>query len=231
MKEAIYKRKSIRKFHMEKLDETTLNNVKAQFAKLKPLHQKMGFSIQIVSKIKGTGSIKAPHYLVFGSEETGGYLENIGFVGQQMDLWFSASGLGSCWLGLSKPGEKEVSALPYVICMAFGKPDEPLYRGHGDFKRKPLNEISEGTDPRLEAARLAPSGLNSQNWHFIADEGKIHCYRKKSNPIKGLFLDKINKIDLGIAINHIAQESDNFAFAKDDNAPERKGLIYTGTVI
>lgn len=231
MKEIIYKRKSIRKFHMEKLDETTLNNVKAQFAQLKPLYQNIGFSIQVVSKTKGAFNIKAPHYLVFGSEKTVGYLENIGFVGQQMDLWLSENGIGACWLGAAKPQEIGTSAQPHIICIGFGKPAEPLYREHGDFKRKPLNQISEGTDPRLEAARLAPSGLNSQNWHFIADKGKIHCYRKKLNPLKGLFLEKMSGIDLGIAINHIAQESDNFTFAGDDTAPERKGLVYTGTII
>lgn len=41
------------------------------------------------------------------------------------------------------------------------KSDEPLFRSQNEFKRKSLSEISEGTDDRLEAARLAPSELNA----------------------------------------------------------------------
>jgi len=38
------------------------------------------------------------------------------------------NGIGACWLGAAKPGEKMESALPYVIALAFGKPAEPLHR-------------------------------------------------------------------------------------------------------
>jgi hypothetical protein len=35
---------------------------------------------------------------------------------------------------------------------------------------------------------------------------------------------------MGIALCHIAEESDGFQFAKESNAPIRKGYIYMGTV-
>jgi hypothetical protein len=114
--------------------------------------------------------------------------------------------------------------------MAFGKPAEPLYRELNEFKRKPLSEISEGADGRIEAARLAPSGLRAQNWYFIAENGKIHCYRRKTNPMLGFIYNKLNRIDMGIALCHIAEESDSFCFTKEQNAPVRKGCVYTGTV-
>jgi hypothetical protein len=114
--------------------------------------------------------------------------------------------------------------------MSFGKPAEPLYRELSAFKRKTLAEISEGSDKRLEAARLAPSAVNSQNWFFIADNGKIHCYRKKPNPLLRFMLTNMNRIDMGIALYHTALESENFYFAKEVGAPERKGYVYTGTV-
>jgi hypothetical protein len=123
------------------------------------------------------------------------------------------------------------SELPYVIALAFGKPAEPLHRELSAFKRKPLSAISEGSDPRLEAARLAPSARNMQNWYFIAHSGSIHCYLKKPNPLVGLMFGKMNRIDLGIAICHIAMESENFSFAKMGDTPARKGLIYVGTVV
>ena len=231
MKEVIRKRKSIRKYDLTELDDATLEKVREQIAKLKPLYADIHYSVEIVKKTKGLFGIKAPHYVIFGSEEKDGYLENIGFIGQQMDLFFSGAGLGACWLGASKPEEKEASALPYVICIAFGKPAEPLYRDISEFKRKSLDEICNGTDERLEAARLAPSGVNAQNWYFIAENGKIHCYRKKATSLMGLFFNKLYSIDMGIALCHIAEESESFSFAKESDVPVRKGCVYMGTVV
>ena len=229
MNEIIRKRKSIRNFDLTPLDSGTLEKIKAQVELLKPLYPDIHYSISITDKTKGLFNIKAPHYLTFSSEDKQGASENIGFIGQQMDLYFFESGLGSCWLGASKPSEMEPSSLSHFICIGFGKPAEPLYRELSEFKRKPLSEISEGSDERLEAARLAPSGLNAQNWYFIADNGKIHCYRKKLNPLKALMLDKLSCIDMGIAICHIAEESGDFKFDKKSDSPIRKGLVYMGT--
>jgi len=230
MSEIIRKRKSIRKFDLNPLDAASLEKVRTIAESVKPLYP-IKYSIEIANKTKGMFNIKAPHYLVFGSEEKEGAYENIGFIGQQLDLLLPEAGIGTCWLGAAKPGEKEASALPHVICIAFGKPAEPLYREHSGFNRKSLSAISEGNDTRLEAARLAPSGLNAQNWYFIAENGKIHCYRKKPNPLLGFMLNKLGRIDIGIAICHIAEESENFSFSKEANPPERKGYIYIGTAV
>jgi len=231
MNEIIRKRKSIRKYDLTPLDDATLEKIREQIKNVKPLYPDIRYSIETVSKTKGMFGIKAPYYLIFGSEEKDGAYENIGFTGQQMDLFFSESGLGSCWLGAAKPEEKEIGILPHVISMSFGKPAEPLYRDISEFKRKPLSEISEGTDERLGAARLAPSGVNAQNWYFIAENGKIHCYRKKPNPLLGFMFNKLGCIDIGIALCHIAEESADFKFAKETDAPVRKGCVYMGTVI
>ena len=231
MNEIIRKRKSIRKYDLTVLDDAVLETVRSQIENVKPLFTDIKFSIEIANKTRGPFGIKAPHYLIFTSEEKEGALENIGFVGQQMDLFFSASGLGSCWLGGSKPEEARTPALPFVICMAFGKPAEPLHREPADFNRKSLAEISEGTDGRLEAARLAPSAVNAQNWYFIAENGKIHCYRIKAAPLLGFIYNRLHCIDMGIALCHIAEESDGFRFMKVKDAPVRKGRVYTGTVI
>jgi nitroreductase len=251
MNEIIRKRKSIRKYDQTPLDTATLEKIREQIEKVTPLYPDIQYSIEIANKTKGLFNVKAPHYLIFGSEEKEGSLENIGFIGQQLDLFFSESGLGSCWLGGSKPEEKESSGtgkksgvtevsgfreaettdtLPFVICMSFGKPAEPLHRTLSDFKRKPLSEISEGIDERLDAARLAPSGVNAQNWYFIAKDGKIHCYRKKANPILGFIYNKLACIDMGIALYHIAAESEGFNFVKESGVSERKGHVYMGTV-
>ena len=229
-KEIIRKRKSIRVYDLTPLDAAALDEVRAQIEKVKPLFPDIEYSIKIVNKTKGLLNVKAPHYLLFGSEEKEGFSENIGFIGQQLDLYFSGAGLGSCWLGMAKPQEREDNELNHVICMSFGKPAEPLYRKPTDFKRKSLSQISEGTDERLEAARLAPSGVNIQNWYFIAEDGKIHCYRKLPSRFISFLFNQLGRIDMGIALCHIAEESENFSFSKEANPPTRKGCVYMGTV-
>jgi nitroreductase len=227
MNEIIRKRKSIRRYDKKPLDEAVLAKVHEQLTKIVPLYPDIQYSIEIADKTKGLlaqGS-GASSFLVFRSEEKPGAYENIGFLGQQMDLYFSANGLGACWLGMAKPSEK--TGEPYVISMAFGKPDVPLHRSDlTEFNRKALSEISEGTDGRLEAARLAPSGMNAQGWFFSAVNGVIHCYRKKP----GLLPEKLGCIDMGIALWHMASESAGFRFINDASAPEHKGYLYTGTV-
>ena len=230
MHEIISKRKSIRKYDLTPLDEAVLVRIEEKTKQLRPLYPHLAYDIKIVNSTRGIFNTKAPHYLILSSEVADGCYENIGFLGQQMDLYFSENGLGACWLGSAKPAEAEVSSLPHVIAIAFGNPAEPLHRDISQFKRKPLEEISEGSDERLEAARLAPSALNAQNWFFVAAEGKIHCYRKLANPLLGFIYNRLHAIDMGIAIYHLALESEEFHFGKETDAPVRAGYVYTGTV-
>ena len=229
MNEIISKRKSIRKYDQAPLDSAVIEKLQAQIDALKPLYPDIRFSVDITNKTRGPFNVKAPHYLLFRSEEKDCAYENIGFIGQQMDLFLQSSGIGSCWLGAAKPDLKETAALPHMISMAFGNPAESLYRELSEFKRKPLSEISKGSDTRLEAARLAPSAVNQQNWYFIAEAGKIHCYRKKSKSLLNALYEKMHSIDMGIAIYHIALESENFSFERETEASELNGFIYVGT--
>jgi len=234
--EIILKRQSVREYEHVPFEEQTLEMIRAKINTLTPLYPDIRYSIEITDKpTRGMYNIKAPYYLIFGSEKKSGAHENIGFLGQQLDLFLSSIGIGTCWLGIAKPGkeeEKEESLLPFVICMAFGKPAEPLYRDlDAKIYRKPLEEISEGTDARLEAARLAPSAHNAQIWYFIAEDGIIHCYRKKvNNPFVRFVYNRLNAIDVGIALCHIAEESSDFRFSKETDAPPRAGYLYMGTV-
>ncbi|MCL2867054.1 MAG: nitroreductase [Clostridia bacterium] len=226
----IRKRKSIRRFEPSDLPITELDSVREKTTRLTPLYPTIRYTVDIVRTTKGIFHVKAPYYLIFRSETAPGYLENIGFIGQQMDLFLSGTGLGSCWLGMAKPEKNEADALPFVISMAFGKPAEPLYRPLADFKRKPLAEISEGDDKRLESARLAPSGMNAQNWYFIAEAGSIHCYRLTASPPLRAMKDRMACIDMGIALCHIAAETDGFTYTKAERPRERDRYEYMGTV-
>ena len=241
--EAIFKRKSIRKYDLVPLNENILKEILIYLSTLKPMYAEIKTEMKIVSQneISKLLSIKAPHYIVVSSENKEGYLTNVGFMLQQMDLYFSAHGFGSCWAGMAKPTKAiEINTdLEFVIVIAFGMPAEPLYRECVlDFKRKPLEQISNIIEKNelLESARLAPSATNSQPWYFKVDDGAIHTYCVKSNILKAFLYEKMNKVDMGIAICHLwltaKHLGKNVEFLSDraakDSSP--KGYYYITTL-
>lgn len=208
--ETIFKRKSVREYDPTPLDGHTLVEIMAHMSALKPMYDDIKIETKLVSQkdVKSLLSAKAPHYLAVFSETKDGYLTNVGFVLQQMDLFLSANGIGSCWQGMPKP-TKEIlnsSKFEFVILLAFGKPKERLHReGVSEFQRKPLGEITniKGADELLEPARLAPSAMNRQQWFFTGNASTIHAYRAKSSFLTAFIFEKVSKVSMGIAICHV----------------------------
>src|SRR5659263_6124 len=122
----IFQRKSIRKYDVDPLDEDTLKEIRDHLQTLKPLHKDIKIEFKILSPdavIRRTMR-EAPHYIAVFSEVTEGYLSNVGFMLQQMDLFFSANGLGSCWQGiptLKKEGLAS-SRLKFIILSLLESP-------------------------------------------------------------------------------------------------------------
>jgi len=208
--ETIFKRKSIREYDLTPLDEHTLAEIMAHTNALKPMYDDIKIEVKLLSQkdVKGLFLAKAPHYLAVFSEAKDGYLTNVGFILQQMDLFFSANGLGSCWQGMPKPTKEilDSSKLKFVILLAFGKPKERLHRESvSEFKRKPLGEITDvkAADELLEPARLAPSAMNRQQWFFTGSASTIHAYRAKSSFLTAFMFERMSKISMGIAICHV----------------------------
>ena len=229
--EYIWKRKSTRKYDMEPLEPRQLEQIRLFAQDIKPLYPDIKIAYEITSSIKGIFSVKAPHYLIISSEESNGYLENVGFMFQQMDLFLSNLNLGSCWLGMGKPPASLKTELPHVIALAFGKAIGTPYRERSEFKRKSIADISTGSDQRFDAVRVAPSAMNNQNWFFEANNGKIDVYQKKA--MIGM-LEKLNKIDIGIALCHLFVATKHFGkefvFSRETDK-KKKGYIYTGTIV
>ena len=214
---AIFKRKSIRKYDSSPLDKDTLHEISAYINDLNPLYKDIKIDIKIISTddVNRRMMKKAPHYLAVFSEKKEGYLTNVGFMLQQMDLIFSAMGIGSCWQGIPIP-TKEVlnsSDLKFIILMAFGKPSEPLYRENtSEFKRNPLEKITsiKDMDELLEPVRLAPSATNSQPWFFKGKNNIIKAYSVKPNFLKAIVVNKYIPIDMGIALYHLNVSAEHF---------------------
>lgn len=208
---AIFKRKSVRKYEMAPLEEEKINRV-LDFSKgVKTLDDgiKYELSFQSSEEVKSLFAVKAPHYICFYSEKKEGHLANAGFILQQLDLFLSASGMGSCWVGMAKPPKEAPqmrNGMEFVIMLAFGNAAEPVHRESiSEFKRNSLSEITaiKDADQLLEAARLAPSAANSQPWHIGGNAGELIISRKKLNIIKSQLYGRLNQVDIGIALCHL----------------------------
>lgn len=232
MQEYINKRKSVRKFEMETLSDDCLLQINDFIKTIIPLNSTINYEYHLVNKedTKSLIPIKAPHYLLLYSEDKEGYLENIGFIFQQLDIFLSSIGLGCCWLGMAKPISNKHSELEFVITLAFGKALDTPYRTLNEFKRKALHQISNTSDTRLECARLAPSATNSQPWYFVTNDTNIDVYCVKSSLIKGFIFNKMNKIDMGIALAHLYLcNKDEFKYFKQE-VKDIKGYYYIGSI-
>lgn len=236
----IFKRKSIRNYDLTPLDQNTLKEISNHLQSLTPLYDDIEVELKIISgdDVNRRMMKKAPHYIaVFSEVKKEGSLTNVGFMLQQMDLFLSASGIGSCWQGIPKPTREILgsSNLEFIILIAFGKPTEPIHRSSiSEFKRKSLQEITniKGEDELVEAARLAPSATNYQPWFFTGDESIIHSYSIKPNFVRGLLGGKFIHIDVGIALYHLKLAIEYFGkkteFVIDKSASDNsiKGYEY-----
>jgi len=172
--EAIFRRRSVRKYDMTPLSATTLAAVQELARQAKPLDERIKYKLTYLgtSDVKNLLPIKAPHYLCLYSEQQDGYLLNAGFVLQQVDLYLSAHGLGSCWLGMAKPSKQvpqQQDGLEFVIMLAFGQSSEPIHRhSSADFKRLSLSAITSIVDSSLCVLLRPPLtprlGSSAERW-------------------------------------------------------------------
>lgn len=236
LEEVIYKRKSIRKYLNKDVDDNLISKINEFISTIRPLNNDIKIRFEIIEKkhVKSIFSWLSPKVIAFYSEEKEGYLENAGFMLQQLDLYLQSIGLGSCYIGLGKLDNKIDETirndLKYVMMLTFGYPDEEMYRTHQSFKRFNLEKISDINDERLEVARLAPSSINNQPWYFIHDKDLIHLYSANRNVFKKRSLETLLLIDSGIALAHIyISNSKTFSYFKIESPKEINGYNYLGS--
>ncbi|MFA5313944.1 MAG: nitroreductase family protein [Methanomassiliicoccales archaeon] len=234
----IFKRRSIRNYLPGPMDGSELSTVRSFMSGVKPLHPEIKTEMRVIDAkdLRGLLRTDAPYYIAFYSDPKEGYLANAGFMLQQVDLFLSVNGFGNCYQGMAKPvkGIVPPPGLKFVISTSFGRPATELHRGSvSEFNRKNIDKISTvmGMDDIMEAARLAPSGVNNQSWFFTGGNGVINAYAKSS-----LIGNNMNQINVGIALCHIwiaAEHAGMSAEFSDDgegsgNIP--KGFHYIATV-
>lgn len=226
---AIFKRKSVRKYSDQWLTEKQLSEIEEILNNLQPLKEDISFKAhffkdgkRLHETIKGVignyGKIIAPHYIVVTSEVKNGYLTNVGYAIERVVLEMTAMGIANCWIG-GNVNHKDIKSLMNlsegkepIIIISLGNAEDKAKAFRQDiseFKRKELSEIVIGEvndtwRKILEAARLAPSAANTQPWRFIVEDKKVHVYRAEGNFITKKMFERMNKIDIGIALCHIS---------------------------
>ncbi|MBL7208864.1 MAG: nitroreductase family protein [Dehalococcoidia bacterium] len=174
----------------------------------------------------------APHFIIATSEERSHFMLNMGFRMEQMVLFATQQGLGTCWVGgmfsegRIKPllgleeGERVIALTP------IGYPDTSRYgrftHDAGELgamkfgRRKPLQQIAFGPDwgspldtedsellEALECARLAPSWANTQPWRFLAGRREVIAVADTKGRYGNVRQGKhYYRLDVGIAMSH-----------------------------
>ncbi len=208
--EMIFKRKSFHIFNNvgnESLCGDELDEIRNAYSKFVPLYPGIKTDIRIIQENQTDCRRGGEYCVLLYSEKKDGYLQNIGYLGEQLDLYLVSKNIGTLWFGIGKTKEEPFENMEFVIMFSIRKiSDETKYRKNMfKSKRKSVEEIWEGERiPGVtDIVRFAPSACNSQPW-LVKNEGELSVYRYKKPGKRGIMpADKVsfyNRIDTGIFI-------------------------------
>ncbi len=202
--EAIYARYSVRKYRMEPVEDKIIEGIFRFLEESEPLFPEIKICVKIYpeqgEKLRffGLMGVSAPHYLAVFTEKKEKSEMNAGYVMQQIALYLTSKGVGSCYQGGKKKHDAKLEEDGFfcAMVMAFGYPKNLVKKRNS--KRLSLEELcafkaqpKAHTKELLEMARLSPSSFNSQPWRFVVYENRFHVFSKK--PVIGQ--DRRNKYD------------------------------------
>ena len=239
----IFKRKSFHLFRnigSQSLSAADLADIQDYFNHVVPLNKDIKVKM-VIDKDNNTCKRGQEYCLLFYSEQKDGYLQNIGYIGEQIDLYLASKNIASLWFGIGRVKEKELDGLSYVIMIAIAKASNEACFRKDMFasKRKKLEEMWSGEDYLNIAniVRFAPSACNSQPWQVKASKEVLEVYRYKKEGKRGIMpkakVDFYNQIDIGIFILflELCLEHNNIAYTKEIHleTKEDKELYLTAT--
>ncbi len=174
----------------------------------------------------------SPHFIIATSEEKPLFMMNMGFRMEQVILFATTQGLGTCWigglfteqrigdfLGLAK-NERVIALTPlgYPDTSSYGRTIHRIvHLSAPDIRRrKPLEQIVFGSQwgspletkdeellEVLECTRLAPSWANTQPWRFLMNGKEIIALADASGRNLSVRDGKhYYRLDAGIAMAH-----------------------------
>ena len=206
--EMIFKRKSFHLFRNignEHISEEELKSIEVEFTKLKPLVENIKVKIKIV-KDNTTCKRGQEYCILFYSEKKDNYLQNIGYLGEQLDLYLVSKNIGTLWFGIGKVEEKQIDGLDFVIMIAIAKVDssDKFRKDMFKSKRKQVEEIWSGENflDIANIVRFAPSACNTQPWKVETSKNEIKVFRYRKEGKRGIMPKDLviyyNQIDIGI---------------------------------
>ena len=224
--EMIFRRKSFHVFRNvgnESISKDELNDIQSAYSDFTPLNPGIKTAIRIVPE-KQTNCKRGGEYCVLlYSEKKDGYLQNIGYLGEQLDLYLVSRNIGTLWFGIGKTKEEPFDDMAFVIMFSIRKiSDDSKYRKDMfKSKRKSVHEIWEGEQISgvSDIVRFAPSACNSQPW-LVKNDGNLLVYRYKKPGKRGIMpANKVsfyNCIDIGIfmCFMDICLEHNDISFEK-----------------
>lgn len=205
----IFKRKSFHLFRNvgdEKISQEQLGEIMEAYQAFTPLYPEIKTAIRIVPKDETTCKRGQEYCVLLYSEKKDNYLRNIGYLGEQLDLYLVSKNIGTLWFVIGKTEQVPVEGMDFVIMIAISKVDEEgkfrkdLFKS----KRKPVEEIWSGEciDEVTEIVRFAPSACNTQPWFVEHENQTLKVYRYKKPGKRGIMpaalVSYYNRIDIGI---------------------------------
>jgi hypothetical protein len=207
----IFKRKSFHLFRNvgnDKIEPSELSDIEAVWNSFEALYPDTKTAIRIVTADKVHFKRDAEYCIMLYSEKKENYLMNIGYLGEQLDLYLVSRNIGTLWFGIGRPDEKTYNGLEYVIMIAIHKIcDESLFRKDMfKSKRKSLEEEWEGDTLEIaDIARFSPSACNTQPWYVKNDGKTLTVFRYKKAGKRGIMpvsaVSYFNRIDIGIYLS------------------------------
>lgn len=215
--EMIFKRRSFHLFRnhktkecycdFNKITDSELNDIIETFPNFTPLVEGIRVEIRIVENHLTSCNRGQEFCILLYSEKKTNYLQNIGFIGEQLDLYLASKNIGTLWFGIGKTEEISYHGLDFVTMIAICKvPEDSFRKDMFKSKRKPSEEIWQGQKYQniAEIARFAPSSCNTQPWIVEEHLNELWVYRYKKPGKRGIMaVHKVtyqNLIDIGIFI-------------------------------
>ena len=217
--EALKCRHSVRKYLKKEVAESLQSQILAFAEKTSRLNESISVETVILdNREKDAGIIgmkpDAPYFLLLYSAEEEGCERNAGYILEQVSLYMTVKGLGSCIIGAAGPRETKRGDRKFIAMLAFGYPDVPLRREAALAKRLPLTKLcSYREEPGeqmkiiLKAARLAPSAMNTQPWRFVVYSGRIYVFAK-NGVFERTVGRKMRELSIGCMLSHIMLAAD-----------------------
>ena len=225
--EAIPVRHSVRKYIDKPLPAEVVALLRAEIDKL---NSASGLRIQLVTNEPKafTGLLSygkfsgVTNYVVVAGPKSDSLNQTAGYYGEQLVLYAQTLGLNSCWVGLTYrkiPGTYELGPDDKIVCyiaLGYGRTQG---NSHKTKTVEQLGNVGPDTPAwfaaGVEAARLAPTAINQQKFHFTYLAPASAGEKAKVVATPGRSLAGYVHTDLGIARCHfeLGAGKENFDWA------------------